>query len=112
MAELTVQTATQAGLDPSYAAASSGGDTVDNDGKTVLHVKNGDSSEHTVTVASQVTSPEPGTAAQDVEVAIPAGEERVIGPFQRSGFNDENDEIEISYDGVTDVTIAALSVDF
>ena len=112
MAELTAQSASQSGLNPTYASAAAGGDTVDNDGKTVLHVKNGDASEHTVTVASQVTSPEPGTAAQDVSVAIPAGEERIIGPFQRSGFNDANDEIVISYDAVTSVTVAAISVDF
>ena len=112
MAELTVQSASQSGLNPTYAAAASGGDTVDNDGKTVLHVKNGDSSELTVTIASQVTSPEPGTTATDVAVAIPAGEERIIGPFQASGFNDASDELSISYDAVTSVTIAAISASF
>jgi hypothetical protein len=41
MAVLTVQQIARSGLSPSYASAAGGGDTVPNDEKTFLHIKNG-----------------------------------------------------------------------
>lgn len=53
MADLTVQTPTLAGLNPTFAAASVGGDAFLNDGNTYLHVKNGGGGSINVTVDSQ-----------------------------------------------------------
>ncbi len=115
MAALTIQTIAEAGLDASYAAAASGGDSARNDnGDVFLHVKNGDASSHTVTVTAQRTSatvPGMGTTTKsNVAVAVPAGAERMIGPFAPLAFNDSSNDVAITYDDVTSVTIAALKM--
>jgi hypothetical protein len=115
MAALTIQTIAEAGVEPSYAAAAAGGDTARNDnGNVFLHVKNGDASPHTVTVTAQRTSASvPGmgsTTKSNVSVAVPAGTERMIGPFAPLAFNDSSNNIAITYDDVTSVTIAALEL--
>lgn len=105
--ELTVQTVTRAGLKPSYDSAAAGGDSFPRrSGDTVLHVKNGDASQHTVTIVSQA-SPGPGEASANEDVAIPAGEERFIGPFPEA-FEDADGLVQITYDAVTSVTVAAI----
>lgn len=110
MATLTKQTVDRDGLNATYDAAASGGDQWANGGQEVLHVKNGDTAGHTVTVASQVAAPVPGTAKSDVAVTVPAGEERFIGPFPKGNFNDANGNAQITYDAVTSVTLAVLEI--
>lgn len=110
MADLTVQDVARTGLNASYSAAASGGDAFGNNGNTFVHVKNGDASSKTVTLASQYSSPPVGTAQSDLSVTIPAGEERMIGPFPQSGYNDGDSKVQISYDAVTSVTLAVISM--
>ncbi len=115
MAALTIQTVAEAGLNPSYAAAASGGDTAKNEaGDTFLHVKNGDASAHTVTVTAQRTSQTvQGMGAMtkaNVQVSVPASGERMIGPFAPLAFNDANNDIAITYSSVTSVTVAAVKL--
>jgi len=112
MADLTVQDITESGLDATYDSAASGGDTFANNSERIFaHVKNGDSAEHTVTVSavvSETTRPGFGTLKKsDISVAVPAGEDRFIGPFPRDAFSANPD---IQYDAVTSVTIAILKV--
>lgn len=103
MSVLTVQQIARSGLDPSYASAAGGGDTVPNDEKTFLHVKNGGGSSITVTIQT------PGTvdslAITDRAVSVPNGEERMIGPFPASYYGST---LTLSYSDVTSVTIAAI----
>jgi hypothetical protein len=108
MATLTVQSITRSGLKPSYVVASGTGDQFSNAGKAFLHVKNADTVAHTVTVASQVAQPPPGTAAADIAVTVPAGEDRMIGPFPPNAFNDADKFVQATYDAVTGVTVAAI----
>lgn len=110
MALQVVQKASLAGLNPAYTAAAAGGDAVPNDGKTVLKVKNADAVAHTVTIASQVSPVPVGTAKANVVVAVPAGDERVIGPFDKVAFNDADGNLEVTYDAANSVTIAAVSI--
>lgn len=114
MADLSIQEFDQDGLNASYVAASAGGDTATNRGALVLHVKNGDASSHTVTVTAQKTTVSVsgyGPADLDnVAVTIPAGEERFIGPLPVKTYNNANQKVEISYDAVTSVTIAAIKM--
>lgn len=110
MADLTIQTIVRTGLNPSFSAAAAGGDTLTNDGRTFLHVKNGDASEHTVTIASRVTNAPAGTTVSNLAVAVPAGGERLIGPLQKSAFNNAQNKVSLSYDAVTSVTIAAVKL--
>lgn len=109
MAELTVQTVTRAsdGLEPTYAAASGGGDTVQVVTNLFLHIKNGDASSHTVTVVTPGTVA--GLAIADLTATIPAGEERMIGPIDQN-FRASNGLASITYDAATLVTIAAIRV--
>ena len=117
MATLTRQTLGEDGLTASYAACASGGDEVTNsDGATFLHVKNGGGSAVTVTVAEQISgttveSPNYGKLTKaNATKSINAGAEAFFGPFKKQGFNDEDGNIQITYSGVTSLTIAALKL--
>lgn len=111
MADLVVKKVVKTGLnpdDPAYVACTEGGDAVLNSGKTFLHVKNGHSGAWVVTVNS--VQPCSQGFDHDVAVSVPASEERMIGPFARDRFNDANQKLAITYDGVTALTIAAIEV--
>lgn len=110
MATLTVQTIARTGLETTYAAAAAGGDQFANDGKEFLHVKNGSGGDITVTIESQVSSPPAGTAVTNQAVVVTAGEERMIGPFPKSAYNDASGYVQITYSGVTTLTIAAIKL--
>lgn len=108
MAELAVQQITRSGLNPAFTAAAGGGDTFDNDGATYLHVKNGGAGAITVTINSQ--KPCDQGFDHDITVNVPAGGERIIGPFPRDRFNNDSGEVAVSYSGVTSVTVAAVKM--
>lgn len=117
MATLTRQVLGEDGLTASYVAATVSGDQVTNsDGKTFLHVKNASGGSITVTVAEQitgttVTNPTLGKLTKaNATKAIGAGAEAFFGPFAKGGFNDANSNIQITYSGVTSLTIAALYI--
>lgn len=110
MATLSVQTIVAAGLDPTYAAASAGGDKVTPGPTTFLHVINGGGSSITVTLAA------PGNyyanvANPDLTVTVGASGEQMI-PIPPTPFADAADSglASISYSGVTTVTVAALRI--
>lgn len=109
MAQLTVQNVTRSGLTPSYAAATGTGDSFSNNGATFLHVKNGHTAAQSVTVDSQYAPLPAGTAQADVVVSIPAGGERMIGPFPTRSFNDVDGLTQVTYSGVTALTVAAIN---
>lgn len=113
MATLSVENVSESGLDATYNAAAAGGDEFVNDSsnRIFLHVKNGDASSHTVTVTAVASSVDiPGYGAMskdDVSVAVPASEDRFIGPFPRFAFGNTPS---ITYDDVTSVTVAVMKV--
>ena len=108
MAELTRQSISTSGVTPSYTSATADGDTVDNDGSTFLHVKNGSGGDLTVTIDSPAECDQGFT--HDVAVVVSAGSEEMIGPFPPHRFNDSDGELSITYSGVTSLTIAALTI--
>lgn len=109
MATLTVYQTDLDGVTPTYVAANAGGDEFANDGRTMLHVKNGDGSPHTVTVNSRVNCNQ--GYDHDSVTTVSAGGEAMIGPFNLTRFNDQSTgRASITYDGVTSVTIAAIKV--
>lgn len=115
MADLTVQEIVETGLEAAYAAADALGDAALNlAGDVILHVRNGDVAAHTVTVTAQRSSkPVAGFGAMskaDLQVSVPAGGDRFMGPFPVQAFNDPSARIRISYDDATGITIAALRV--
>lgn len=103
MALLSGQNVAPTGLSPSYSAAAGGGDSFFNDGRTFLHVKNGGGGSINVTIDANVAC-NIGTE-HDLVVAVPNGQERMIGPFPTNRFLDT---VNITYSGVTSVTIAAI----
>lgn len=113
MAELTVQTISESGLNPSYSAAAAGGDTFQNNSRArrFVHVKNGGASSIDVTVAPEQASLNIDGYGQmtksSISVAVPAGEDRMIGPFPAIAFGINPD---IQYSDVTSVTVAALGI--
>lgn len=109
MADLDVQKTILTGLTPSYDACAGGGDAFLNSGKTFIHVKNGHSGAWEVTVDS-VKDCSQGFD-HNVVVSVPNAEERMIGPFPRSRFNDAEGKAQITYDGVTALTIAVIEVE-
>jgi hypothetical protein len=104
MATIVVTRSSDVGAVPTYAAASGGGDTLPNDGNTVLHVKNGGGSSITATVTSNKKCDQ-GFLHDDV-VAVAAGAEKVIGPFNVGRFGRN---VAVTYSAVTTVTVAAVS---
>jgi hypothetical protein len=90
----------------SLSAANADGSFVPNNGRVYLHVKNGDVSSKTVTVAAQLR-PVSGLAIADVTVSVAASAEALIGPFPPEVFNDAAGRLVVSYSAVTSVTVAA-----
>lgn len=109
MADLTVQKVTTDGANPTMTAASAGGDTFTNDGHTFLIVNNSGASPITVTVPAK-TACNHGVK-HDAVVSVPAGEERMLGFFEVTRFNDpQTGKVSVTYSDVTSVTVAAVSV--
>ena len=106
MAELSVQKITSDGITPTYSACDAAGDTFVNDGDTFIYVKNGDTVDHIVTVTAERKCN--FGFLHDLSVTIPAGGEKIIGPFLPDRFNTEAEKAVLSYDAVTSMTIAVL----
>lgn len=110
MALLTKQRLKEDGLTATYAATTAAGDTFDNTGEEILHVKNGHTAAQSITVETikdfnfggsyygKLTKP-------DVVLSVPAGGNVFIGPFPKGGFDSV---VNLTYSGVTALTIAVL----
>ncbi|MFE7509752.1 hypothetical protein ACFU8I_00700 [Streptomyces sp. NPDC057540] len=109
MATLTTQTIALAGLAPTYAAATGGGDKCEVGDRTFLHVKNGSGSPVTVTLTA--TAAVRGQAVANLTVSVPASGERMIGPLPADLFQNATDGLcAIGYSSATTVTVAALRI--
>jgi len=106
MADLTIQRRTLTGLEATFAAAATGGDSFTNTGVETFRVKNGHSADITVTVAAQKACSH-GSLHNSVTV-ITAGEERDIGPFPVDRFNDLNGKCQATYSLITALTVAVI----
>lgn len=90
-----------------YTAAAAGGDEFLNSGKEFLHVRNGSAAAITVT-ANSIAKCDQGFDHDKTET-VPAGEDRMIGPFATARYNNANGRVEVTYSAVTTVTVALLS---
>jgi len=103
---LAVQQIGRTGLEPTYAAAETDGNSWNNSGAEFLHVKNG-ATDVIVTVPVGVSVD--GQAVTNRTVTVPGTEERMIGPFPPGLFNQANGaEAHVDYDDVTNVTVAVV----
>lgn len=108
MATLSVLEITRAGVDVGAVAAGAGGDEFANTGEEFLYVKNADASGKVVTIVTQQTID--GQAVADRTVSVAASEEKFIGPFQTSVYNDTDGLVQVTYDDVTSVTVRAVKL--
>lgn len=107
---LTVQQVVRTGLSPSYTAGNgSGGHSIANDGRVLLHIKNGGGSSINATLQTPVTVDEQAAlAVADLVVAVPNGGERMIGPFPPALYNQADNTVYLDFSAVTSVTVAAI----
>lgn len=97
------------GLNATYHAASGGGDQFTPGERTFLHVKNDNAASCTVTVTTPGTVV--GQAIADVAVAVPAGQERFIGPFSAEHFGAADDGLaDVSWSVSASVTFAVVRI--
>lgn len=108
MATLTAAQAGIAGVDPGFVAASAGGDKVAPTTRGALLVRNGSGGSITVTIAWPGNS-KYGVANPDPTIAVPAGEDRIIGPFG-SDLADTDGLVAITYSGVTSLEVAYITI--
>jgi hypothetical protein len=110
MAELSVQTIDRiAGTVVSMSAAAGGGDSFKNTGATYMRIANGSGGAITITA----DCPNPDNfgvtgAALDLAISVAAGATKVWGPFDPKRFNDANGLVQLTYSGVTSLTVAAV----
>ena len=113
MATLTVQDSAEGG-GISVAAAAGGGDVFANNGRTCFLIVNGGGGAVVVTATAQDTSTtKDGFGAltkADAVQSVEAGTSDLLGPFPKSAFNNTSGQVAIGYDGVTSVSVAAISI--
>ena len=103
---LTVQEIVLAGLIPALVAANVDGNFFSNDGRAYLEVKNGGLDPITVTINS-ITLCSYGFD-HNIEVTIAGGATKKIGTFPPGRFNDASGKVNISYSGITSVTVGVF----
>jgi hypothetical protein len=107
---LVAQSVARTGLNPSYEAAHDSKNTAEPRPRAFLHAKNGSGGTVTVTIAvyGEVA---PDLPVLDVAVSIPAGAERMIGPFPRPWFVDPtHGQVEITYSSAASVTVGVFDL--
>lgn len=114
MAALTLQSVVLGGLQPTYSAVNSEDTVVVNNAqRNFLHVKNGSGGSINVTITAVKTSARVQgvgvVTISDEVVAVPAGEERIIGPFTEA-YIDADGTVTLGYSGTTSVTAGMFSL--
>ena|SRR3990167_1921862 len=110
MATLTVQEPTLAGITPTYAAVTAGGDEFAYSGGDILiHVKNS-GTQQVVTVVTPATIE--GVAIDNPTVTIPAttGDKMIKLTAPGNLFVPADGKIDLTYDGAGGMTIAVFKV--
>lgn len=110
MATLSVQDIARdtTGTVPSYAAATSGGDEWTNTGAEFYFIKNGGGGSINVTFVTQATTD--GLAVTDLVVAVSNGVDKMIGPFPVGIYNDTGGKLQVTYSGVSSVTVGVFKI--
>lgn len=108
-AAMTVQQIVRTGLNNTPASVNaSDGNYFANDGRVFLHVINGSGSSINVTVGTPGSVD--GLAISDLVVAVPAGDERMIGPFPTNIYNQADNTVYVDWSSGTTITAAAYSL--
>ena len=105
---LTIQACNANGLEPVYTSATVAGDSFNNSGSEVFIVKNGSASPLTLTVVSPTKCNQ--GFSHDLTITVDAGDEKILGKFAPSRFNDASGLLTVNYSAVTSVTVAVVRV--
>jgi hypothetical protein len=103
---LTKQATSRTGLNPAYSNADAGGNDFVNLGTEMVIVKNDDASSKTVTFETTATID--GQAVSDPQVAVPAGELRIVGPFRPAYYNTAGGKLVMTFSAVTNLKVAII----
>lgn len=107
MSLLTTQVIGQAGIQPAYQAATSGGDSYSPTSNTFLAAKNGSGAPITVTVVT--TAAIFGQPISNIAISVPAGAEVFFGPFDPGEVAQPGTGLgDLTYSAVTSLTVAAM----
>lgn len=110
--DLALQTIAGTGIVPAFTAANVDGHAVTNRGRQFVHVKNGSVSSINVTVQTPVTVG--GRSVADDVIAVAAGAEKMIGPFDEGNFNQQSGadagKVYVDFSAVTTVTVGAFTL--
>ena len=105
---LTVQPIIRTGLTASYSDATTGGIAFANEGRSVVHIKNGSGATTTLTIVTPGTVD--GLAISDRTVQIAAATEEFIGPFQPGIYNQSTDVVHVDISTASTTSIAVMSI--
>src|SRR5262245_50722077 len=110
MAVLTVTTLTRAGfnLSDNDVSAAGGGDSFPNTGYEAVYFLNGSVGDITVTFTVQTTTD--GLAVTNKTAVVSAGEAVIAGPWPTHIYNDANGRVQMTYSGVTSLTVAVFKL--
>jgi len=108
--DLTTQVIIPSGTTPSYSAANVDGNMFVNNGAEFLHVINGSGGSINVTLTTPATVD--GLAIEDPVIAVGAGADAMIGPFNTSLYNQktgvDKGKVYVDYSGVTSLTVGVF----
>jgi hypothetical protein len=99
------------GADPVYTTPLSSADTyfVRNDGRVFLHFKKTGAGNCTLTIVTPGTVG--GLAIADRVITVPATVgDKMIGPFPRELYNDGNNDLTFTLNGITGLSVAVIQV--
>ena len=109
MAEITPQQPGLTPAAPTNVACDVAGDSFANDGRILLHFRNTNAAARNVTIDSVKLCDQGSDHDVLVNVPLTSGE-RIVGPFSPSRFNDVNGKVQMTYDAVTNLTVAVIRV--
>jgi len=95
------------GLAANYTAVSANNDQVANNGRRLVHVKNGGGSSLTVTL--NIGGAINGHSPTGVAITITAGADKFIGPFP-ANYNQSDGNVYLDYSATASVTRAVLEL--
>lgn len=110
--DLALQTLSYAGITPAYEAGNVDGHMFNNRGRQFVVVKNGSAAAINATFVTPVTVG--GRAVADDVVAVAAGGEKMIGPFEERTFNQSSGadvgKVYVDLSAVASVTVGAFTL--
>jgi len=107
MAAITIRTPSLAGGTVGFAAASAGGDYIENDGNVIILVRNNGAVSRTVSQAP-VNPPAYGTVYTTLATTVAAGAVMALGPYPPAQHNDSNARVNFTYSSEADLEVAAV----